>query len=58
MKRYWNYLKNNRKGQGTTEYVVILAFIITMVIMFFPKISAKISGKSEKIANMIETGHE
>ena len=58
MKRYWNYLKNNQKGQGTTEYVVILAFIIAMIVMFFPKIQSKIAGKSDKIASMIETGRE
>jgi Flp pilus assembly pilin Flp len=48
----------NRKGQGTTEYVVIIALVIAVIVGFFPKIRDAITHKSDKVATMIETGHE
>ncbi len=48
----------NQKGQGTTEYIVILALIISLIVVFFPKIRDAMSEKSDKIAQMIKTGKE
>lgn len=58
MKRYLNYLKANNKGQGMTEYVVILALVVGLIVAFFPTIREKITDKSKKIGTMIETGKE
>lgn len=58
MKRYFGYLKHNHKGQNTTEYVVILALVIGMIVLFFPKIRTAVENKSLKIADTITTGKE
>jgi F0F1-type ATP synthase membrane subunit b/b' len=54
MKRYLNYLKN-RKGQGTTEYIVILAIAVGIVMsIFWPKIRTALTDKTGKIVQGIE----
>ncbi len=55
MNRYMNYLKS-RKGQGTTEYIVILALIIGLLVVFFPTIETAIKDKAGKIAETIRDG--
>lgn len=55
MKRYMNYLKSN-KGQGMTEYVVILAMVIGLIVLFFPNIKTAVMDKSTKIADLIQKG--
>lgn len=42
-------ITNNEKGQGATEYILLLTVVVALVVMFGPKIKAKFS---EKVANL------
>ncbi len=53
MKRYLSYLKN-QKGQGMTEYIVIVALAVGMITLFFPTIRNAIKDKAGDIAREIK----
>ena len=54
MKRYLSCLKN-QKGQGTTEYIIILAIAVSpALVVFWDQIKPKLSDKVGKIASGIE----
>jgi hypothetical protein len=49
-------LLKNRKGQGTTEYMVLLAIIVAIAVLFRQPISDAVSAKSKAIAGLIMDG--
>lgn len=49
-----HYLKN-RKGQGTTEYIVILAVIVLLIVAFWGKIKPALSNRIDTTAQNITT---
>lgn len=46
-------LKNER-GQGATEYILLLVVIVGLVVMFGPKIKTAIEKKSDKLSEQID----
>lgn len=46
-------LKNNR-GQGATEYILLVAVVVGIVMMFGPKIKEKLSGATENLGQSID----
>lgn len=53
-KRIGQNTLNNNKGQGATEYILLLVVIVGLVVMFGPKIKSAISGKTDKLAQDME----
>lgn len=47
-------LKNNR-GQGATEYILLVAVVVGIVMMFGPKIKEKLSSTTDQLGNSIGT---
>lgn len=47
-------LKNNR-GQGATEYILLVAVVVGIVMMFGPKIKEKLKDTTDKLGSQIET---
>ena len=52
------HLLKNRRGQGTTEYMVILAIIVFIALAFKGPIADAVTKKSKSIGNLILTGKE
>ena len=50
-------LKNNR-GQGATEYILLVAVVVGVVMMFGPKIKEKLSSTTEKLGTSIDSSVE
>lgn len=50
-------LKNNR-GQGATEYILLVAVVVGVVMMFGPKIKEKLSSTTEKLGSSIDSSVE
>lgn len=48
-----NLLKNNR-GQGATEYILLVAVVVGIVMMFGPKIKERVTGATEKLGQSID----
>ncbi len=46
-------LKNNR-GQGATEYILLVAVVVGIVMMFGPKIKSKLSETTEQLGSNIQ----
>ncbi len=54
MKNYVRYMRN-RKGQGTTEYIIILAIAVSLALVaFWGKIKPKLDEKIDGIATGIQ----
>ncbi|KYG66835.1 hypothetical protein AZI86_07310 [Bdellovibrio bacteriovorus] len=58
MKKFKNFSKNllkNKRGQGATEYILLLVVVVALVMLFKDKIKSTMDGKigelSEKITN-------
>lgn len=52
-----NLAKNNR-GQGATEYILLVAVVVGIVMLFGPKIKEKLTGSGgavEKIGSGMDT---
>lgn len=47
-------LKNNR-GQGATEYILLVAVVVGIVMMFGPKIKEKLSKTTDQLGDSIST---
>lgn len=47
-------LKNNR-GQGATEYILLVAVVVGIVMMFGPKIKEKLAATTEKLGSSIDS---
>ena len=41
----------NQRGQGATEYILLLVVIVGLVMMFGPKIKTAIGAKTDKLAD-------
>jgi Flp pilus assembly pilin Flp len=48
------FLKKNHKGQGTTEYIVILAVIVLLIVAFWGKIKPVLQGRIDSTAQEIK----
>ena len=46
-------LKQNR-GQGTTEYIVILALIVAAILLFWPQIRDAVKEKTKQVSDDIK----
>jgi len=49
-----NLVKNNR-GQGATEYILLLVVVVGLVVAFGPKIQSIIKGKTEALGQSIDS---
>jgi Flp pilus assembly pilin Flp len=49
------HLVRHRKGQGTTEYIVILAVIVLVIVAFWGKIKPRLTQRIETTADAIGT---
>ena len=49
-KRMNKGIVNNQRGQGATEYILLLVVIVGLVVMFGPKIKSMISEKSDRLS--------
>lgn len=47
-------LKNNR-GQGATEYILLVAVVVGIVMMFGPKIKSKLTQTTEQLGSSIDS---
>ncbi len=47
-------LKNNR-GQGATEYILLVAVVVGLVMMFGGKIKTKLTETTERLGSSIDT---
>lgn len=47
-------LKNNR-GQGATEYILLVAVVVGIVMMFGPAIKSKLSATTNQLGTNIDT---
>jgi hypothetical protein len=46
----------NKRGQGTTEYIVILAIVVALAVgIFWGKLKGPLNDKVQKIADSIAT---
>jgi hypothetical protein len=58
MKKLTNFFKRtakNEKGQGATEYILLLVVIVGLVLMFGPKIKSIVSAKIEALSGDINS---
>lgn len=56
MKKFKNFSKGlfkNKKGQGATEYILLLVVVVALVIMFKDKIKTTMSDKIGELQGMI-----
>lgn len=47
-------LKNNR-GQGATEYILLVAVVVGIVMMFGPKIKSKLTQTTDQLGGNIDS---
>jgi len=45
----------NNRGQGATEYILLLVVIVGLVLMFGPKIKSAISQKTDQLSADIQS---
>jgi uncharacterized protein (UPF0333 family) len=45
---------NNKRGQGATEYILLLVVVVGLVMIFGPKIKSIISSKTESLASDVD----
>lgn len=50
-------LKNNR-GQGATEYILLVAVVVGIVMMFGPKIKEKLTSTTDQLGGKISESVE
>lgn len=43
-------LLNNKRGQGATEYILLLVVVVSLVILFKDKIKTAVEGKTKALA--------
>lgn len=43
-------LLNNKRGQGATEYILLLVVVVGLVMIFGPRIKTAVTGKMENLA--------
>jgi Flp pilus assembly pilin Flp len=48
-------MTNNERGQGATEYILLLTVVVGLVVMFGPKIKAKFSEKVTQLEGDMDT---
>lgn len=49
------FFLKDRKGQGTTEYIVILAIIVLLIVAFWGKIKPALTSRIDTTAQNIQT---
>lgn len=48
-------MTNNERGQGATEYILLLTVVVGLVVMFGPKIKAKFNEKVGQLETDMDT---
>lgn len=43
-------LLNNKRGQGATEYILLLVVVVGLVMIFGPRIKGMVTGKMDSLA--------
>lgn len=51
-------LSNNEKGQGATEYILLLTVVVGLVVIFGPKIKAKFNEKMGSLEGQMDKATE
>lgn len=54
MKNFSKKLFKNEKGQGATEYILLLVVVVALVVIFKDKIKETVSGKIEQLSGDIQ----
>lgn len=47
-------LANNERGQGATEYILLLTVVVALVVMFGPTIKAKFKDKMDNLTGQMD----
>lgn len=56
MKKFKNFSKNllkNKRGQGATEYILLLVVVVALVLLFKDKIRGTMEGKLDELSGSI-----
>lgn len=56
MKKFKNFSKNllkNKRGQGATEYILLLVVVVALVMLFKDKIKTTMDGKIGELSEKI-----
>jgi Flp pilus assembly pilin Flp len=53
-KNFSNKLLKNQKGQGATEYILLLVVVVALVMLFKDKIKTTMDGKLTELSGKIE----
>lgn len=56
MKKFKNFSKNllkNKRGQGATEYILLLVVVVALVMLFKEKIKTTMDGKLTELSDKI-----
>jgi Flp pilus assembly pilin Flp len=56
MKKFKNFSKNllkNKKGQGATEYILLLVVVVALVMMFKNQVREALDGKLSQLSSDI-----
>lgn len=54
MKKNFMKMIKNQKGQGATEYILLLIVVVALVMVFKDKIKDTVQGKVEELSGQIE----
>lgn len=52
--RMRNNMLGNNKGQGATEYIMLLVVIVGLIIVFKDKIKSKVSDSVDKLGGQMD----
>ncbi|AGH96582.1 Flp1 family type IVb pilin [Pseudobdellovibrio exovorus] len=47
-------LVNNKRGQGATEYILLLVVVVGLVMVFGPKIKSMVGDKMESLSQDVQ----
>jgi Flp pilus assembly pilin Flp len=56
MKKFKNFSKNllkNKRGQGATEYILLLVVVVALVMMFKSQVKSALDGKLSELKESI-----
>lgn len=54
LKNFATKLWNDESGQGTAEYVLLIAIVVGLVVMFREKITKAVTGQVDKVSGQIQ----
>ncbi len=54
LKSFTKRLTRDQKGQGTAEYVLLIAIVVGALVIFGPALKNKLQGKWEQISGQMD----